>query len=190
VFLLRVISGEFKGRKLEQLEGMEIRPTSDRVKESLFNILGTRLFDCAFLDLFAGTGGIGIEAHSRGAARVVFIDESAKSIKVLKSNLEMLRISDKVEVYNIDYINAINKLAYENKKFDIIFIDPPYLKGYEHKALAQISECKMLNHDGIIIVEHDLKDKMQESVGNFKLTRQNKYGNTMLSFYGLALNEG
>ena len=76
------------------------------MKESLFNILGTRLFDCAFLDLFAGTGGIGIEVYSRGAARVVFIDESAKSIKVLKSNLEMLRISDKVEVYNIDYINA------------------------------------------------------------------------------------
>lgn len=187
---MRVISGEFRGRNLEQLVGMEIRPTSDRVKESLFNILGTRLIDCAFLDLFAGTGGIGIEAYSRGASRVVFIDESAKSIKILKSNLDKLGISEKVEVHNTDYLNAINKLAYDNKKFDIIFIDPPYLKGYEQNALTQISECKMLADEGIIIVEHDLKDKMPESTGKLKLTRQNKYGNTMLSFYGLTLKAG
>lgn len=187
---MRVISGEFRGRNLEQLEGMEIRPTSDRVKESLFNILGTRLMNCTFLDLFAGTGGIGIEAYSRGAAKVVFIDESAKSIKILKSNLDKLRISDNIEVYNTDYLNAINKLAYDNKKFDIIFIDPPYLKGYERNALAQIAECKMLTDEGIIIVEHDLKDKMPENIGDLKLARQKKYGNTMLSFYGLTLNKG
>ena len=180
---MRVISGEFRGRNLEQLVGMEIRPTSDRVKESLFNMLGTRLIDCAFLDLFAGTGGIGIEAYSRGAAQVVFIDESAKSIKVLKTNLDKLHISDKVEVYNIDYLNAINKLAYNNKKFDIIFIDPPYLKGFEQNALAKISEYKMLADEGIIVVEHDLKDKMPENTGELKLTRQKRYGNTMLSFY-------
>lgn len=180
---MRVISGEFKGRNLEQIVGIEIRPTSDRVKESLFNILGTRLTDCAFLDLFAGTGGIGIEAYSRGAAQVVFIDESSKSIKILKSNLDKLSISDKVEVYNTDYLNAIKRLDYDNKKFDIIFIDPPYLKGFEQIALLQISECNMLADEGIIVVEHDLKDKMQENIGKLKLTRQNRYGNTMLSFY-------
>jgi 16S rRNA (guanine966-N2)-methyltransferase len=165
---LRVISGEFKGRKLEQIEGMEIRPTSDRVKESLFNILGRRLIDCTFLDLFAGTGGIGIEAYSRGAALVVFNDQSAQSIKVLKSNLNKLNISDKVEVFNTDYLNAINRLGNDKKKFDIIFIDPPYLKGYEKNALVQISEFNMLAEDGIIVVEHDLKDKMPELSGNFK----------------------
>jgi 16S rRNA (guanine(966)-N(2))-methyltransferase RsmD len=180
---VRVISGELRGRNLEQLVGMDIRPTSDRVKESLFNILGTKLMDCTFLDLFAGTGGIGIEAYSRGAARIVFIDESANSIKVLRSNLDKLHISEKVEVYNTDYLAAINKLAYDNIKFDIIFIDPPYLKGYEQNALVQISECKVLSDDGIIIVEHDLTDKMPESAGNFILTRQKKYGKTMLSFY-------
>jgi len=87
---LRIISGEFRGRKLKKLEGMDIRPTSDRVKESLFNMLGTSLMDCAFLDLFAGTGGVGIEAYSRGASKVVFIDESQNSIKVLKSNLTLI----------------------------------------------------------------------------------------------------
>ncbi|MDF2590943.1 MAG: methyltransferase [Clostridia bacterium] len=183
---MRVISGEFRGRKLEQIEGIEIRPTSDRVKESLFNILGTRLIDCAFLDLFAGTGGIGIEAYSRGAARVVFIDESANSIKILKKNLDKLNISDKVEVFNTDYINAINKLSNENKKFDVIFIDPPYLKGFEKNALVHISESGMLTDNGIIVVEHDLTDKMPEISGKLKLTRQNKYSKTMLSFYSLT----
>ncbi|MDF2839998.1 MAG: methyltransferase [Clostridia bacterium] len=183
---MRIISGEFRGRKLEKLEGMDIRPTTDRVKESLFNILGSRLFDCTFLDLFAGTGGIGIEAYSRGAAKVVFIDESAKSIKVLKGNLEMLNLLDKVEVYNTDYINAINKLALDNRKFDIIFIDPPYLKGFAQNALVHIEQNKLLNEDAMIVIEHDLQDKMPENVGRFNMTRQKKYGNTMLSFYGLV----
>jgi 16S rRNA (guanine(966)-N(2))-methyltransferase RsmD len=184
---LRVISGEFKGRKLEKLEGMEIRPTSDRVKESLFNMLGVKLYDCAFLDLFAGTGGIGIEAYSRGAEQVVFIDESAKSIKVLKTNLEKLKILDAVEVYNTDYINAISKLAMNHRKFDIIFIDPPYLKGYAQNALETISAHKVLHEEGFVIVEHDMQDKMPENIGELNLTRQKKYGKTMLSFFSLTL---
>jgi 16S rRNA (guanine966-N2)-methyltransferase len=183
---LRIISGEFRGRKLEKLEGMDIRPTTDRVKESLFNMLGARLFDCAFLDLFAGTGGIGIEAYSRGASKIVFIDESSKSIKVLKSNLEMLMLLDKVEVYNTDYINAINKLALDNRKFDIIFIDPPYLKGFTQNALIHINDNNLINENGIIVIEHDIQDKMPESVGNLNLQRQKKYGNTMLSFFSLT----
>jgi 16S rRNA (guanine(966)-N(2))-methyltransferase RsmD len=184
---VRVISGEFRGRKLEKLEGMDIRPTTDRVKESLFNILGIKLFECAFLDLFAGTGGIGIEAYSRGASQVVFIDESAKSIKVLKTNVEKLKIQDQVEVYNTDYINAINKLASDNRKFDIIFIDPPYLKGYAQNALIHIADNKMLNDKAILVVEHDIQDKMPESAGNLNMQRQKKYGNTMLSFYSIAI---
>lgn len=184
---MRVISGQFRGRKLEKLEGMDIRPTSDRVKESLFNMLGARLFDCAFLDLFAGTGGIGIEAYSRGATQVVFIDESAKSIKVLKTNLEKLQIQEQVEVYNTDYINAINKLASDNRKFDIIFIDPPYLKGYAQNALVQLADNKVLKEDAIVIIEHDIQDKMPESAGNLNMQRQKKYGNTMLSLYGIAI---
>lgn len=187
---MRVISGEFRGRKLEKLEGMEIRPTSDRVKESLFNILGARIYDCAFLDLFAGTGGIGIEACSRGASQLVFIDESAKSINVLKDNLDKLNILDKVEVYNTDYINAINKLASDNRKFDIIFIDPPYSKGFAQNALVHIFENGVLKEEGIIITEHDLQDKMPETTGTLSLQRQKKYGNTMLSFYGYGIEQG
>lgn len=182
---MRVISGELRGRKLEKLEGMSIRPTSDRVKESLFNMFGARTFDSSFLDLFAGTGGIGIEAYSRGAGEVVFIDVDAKSIQVLKGNLQKLNILDKVEVYNTDYINAINKLAADNRKFDIIFMDPPYLKGYEKNALLEVSDKDLLSDEGIIVVEHDITDEMPEKSGKLSMLRQKKYGNTMLAFYGL-----
>ena len=180
---MRVISGELRGRKLEKLEGMDIRPTSDRVKESLFNILGIKIYDCEFLDLFAGTGGIGIEAYSRGASKVVFIDESAKSVQVLRGNLEKLKVLDKVEVYNTDYTSAITKLARDNRKFDFIFIDPPYLKGYAQNSLTHISEQLLLKEDGIVIVEHDMEDAMPEAVGSLKLHRQKKYGKTILSFF-------
>lgn len=186
-YLLRVISGELRGRKLEKLEGMSIRPTSDRVKESLFNMFGTRVFESRFLDLFAGTGGIGIEAYSRGAAEVVLIDVDAKSIEVLKGNLQKLNIIDKVEVYNTDYINAINKLAADLRKFDIIFMDPPYLKDYEKNALAAVSEKDLLSDGGVIVVEHDITDKMPETSGKLSIMRHKKYGNTMLTFYGLNM---
>lgn len=184
---MRVISGELKGRKLEKLEGLEIRPTSDRVKESLFNMLGAKVFDKSFLDLFAGTGGIGIEAYSRGAAEVVFVDTNAKSIQVLKGNLEKFKILDKVEIYNTDYINAISKFAADNRKFDIIFMDPPYLKGYEKNALLEISDKDLLSPKGIIIIEHDLTDEMPEKSGRLTMTRQKKYGKTMLAFYALEI---
>lgn len=184
---MRVISGELRGRKLEKLEGMSIRPTSDRVKESLFNMLGARVFDSSFLDLFAGTGGIGIEAYSRGAAEVVFIDADAKSVQVLRGNLQKLDIIDKVEVYNTDYINAINKLAADQRSFGIIFMDPPYLKDYEKNALVLVSEKDLLKKDGIIIVEHETSDKMPENAGKLSIVRQKKYGNTMLTFYSLNL---
>lgn len=184
---MRIIAGELRGRKLDQLEGMEIRPTTDRVKEALFNMLSFQLPDCTFLDLFAGTGGIGIEACSRGAKEVVFIDESAKSIKVLKANLEKFKIIDRVQVYNTDYINAISKLAADHRKFDIIFIDPPYLKGFAQNALTQISDKDLLNTDGTIVVEHDLEDGMPETSGMLELVRQKKYGKTILSFYKLSV---
>ncbi len=180
---MRVIAGELRGRKLQELEGMNIRPTSDRVKESLFNMLGTRVYDSEFLDLFAGTGGIGIEAYSRGAAKIVFIDESTKSIQVLKGNLEKLKVEQRVEVYNTDYVNAIHKLSQEGRGFDIIFVDPPYLKGFAQNALSHISDKGILKEEGMVIIEHDIQDDMPEAAGSLQLQRQKKYGNTMLSFY-------
>jgi 16S rRNA (guanine966-N2)-methyltransferase len=182
---LRVIAGEYRGRRLDRIEGMDIRPTSDKVKGSLFNILGDSVIDSAFLDLFGGTGGIGIEALSRGAEHVVFIDTDIKSIKVLKGNLEHLNIIDNVEVLNTDYSTGISKLYNNNKKFDIIFIDPPYSVGLAQNALVEIDKHPILAQSGLIIVEHDSKDEMPSSQGKLYMYRSKQYGNTTLSFYAL-----
>lgn len=180
---LRVIAGEYKGRRLDSIEGTDIRPTSDKVKESLFNILGDAVIDSVFLDLFGGTGGVGIEALSRGAKHVVFIDVNSKSIKVLKGNLNHLNIKDNVEIFNTDYKTAICKLNKYNKQFDIIFIDPPYGIGMAESALEEIDNQNILSKSGLIIVEHDSKDEMPERVGKLCLYRIKQYGNTFLSFY-------
>lgn len=180
---MRVIAGEFKGRRLDRIEGLDIRPTSDKVKESLFNILGSSIIDSVFLDLFSGTGGIGIEALSRGAKHVVFIDAGIKSIKVLKGNLEHLNINDNVEVFNTDYSTAVGKLYKHKKQFDIIFIDPPYRVGMAESALKEIDNNPILAQSGMIIVEHDTKDDMPESVGELYKYRIKQYGSTCLSFY-------
>lgn len=182
---MRVIAGEYRGRRLDRIEGMDIRPTSDKVKESLFNMLGEIVIDCNFLDLFGGTGGIGIEALSRGAKHAVFIDASINSIKVLKGNLEHLNIKDSVEVFHTDYSTAIKKLYKYNKQFDIIFIDPPYSVGLAQNALVDIDRNPILSQSGLIIVEHDSKDDMPHTVGRLSLYRVKQYGNTSLSFYNI-----
>jgi 16S rRNA (guanine(966)-N(2))-methyltransferase RsmD len=183
VWFLRVITGIYKGRKLWSTEGMDIRPTSDMVKESLFNILGVEVQESDFLDLFGGTGGVGIEAISRGAKHVVFIDNSIKSINVLRKNLQALNIKDSIEVFNTDYRTAINKLYTNGRLFDIVFVDPPYNTGIAQNVLEQISENIILKDNGIIVVEHDLKDPMPDKVGCLNKYRDKRYGSTMLSFY-------
>lgn len=182
---MRVIAGEYRGRKLEAIEGMDIRPTADKIKGSIFNMLGNAVIECSFLDLFGGTGGVGIEALSRGARNVVFIDAGIKSIKVLKDNLKHLNIKENVEVYHTDYETAIKKLNKFNKQFDIIFIDPPYRNGMAQNALVNIDRNPILAQSGIIIVEHDSKEEMPQKVGSLIKYRVKQYSNTSLSFYNI-----
>ncbi len=183
---MRVIAGEFRGRRLDPIEGMDIRPTSDKVKGSLFNIFGDAVIDSVFLDLFGGTGGIGIEALSRGAKHVVFVDTDIKSVKVLKGNLDRLNINENVEVLNSDYSTAIAKLYSNKKEFDIIFIDPPYSNGMAQNALKEIDENPILSQSGLIVVEHDSKDEMPSGIGRLYMYRSKQYGNTTLSFYNIS----
>jgi 16S rRNA (guanine(966)-N(2))-methyltransferase RsmD len=138
------------------------------------------------LDLFGGTGGIGIEALSRGAKHVVFIDANIRSIKVLKGNLDNLNIRDNVEVFHTDYSTAIEKLYKFKKHFDIIFIDPPYRVGIAQNALEEIDKNLILAQSGLIVVEHDSKDEMPNRVGKLSMYRSKQYGSTSLSFYELS----
>jgi len=180
---LRVIAGLLKGRKLLEIKAQNIRPTSDRVKEAMFSILGNRVINCRFLDLFAGSGSVGIEAYSRGADEVIFIDSNKESIKVLKDNLTITGILDSIEVYNTDYSNAINKLTEKKKLFDIIFIDPPYKKDIAYDAVKKIFKSNILSNYGIIIIEQSKKDFVHEKIEAYELVKRKTYGNTLLLFY-------
>ncbi len=180
---MRVISGKARGLKLNTPKNEDVRPTTDRVKESLFNIINGYIIDGEILDLFAGTGSLGIECLSRGANTCVFVDVSKTSIDIVKSNIKKARVEDNAEILNIDYKSAIDKVKNKTYKFDIIFMDPPYYENMFMDALKKIDESDILKDDGIIVVEHDTKQEFPESIGKLIKDRSKKYGNTTLTFY-------
>ncbi|WP_099188064.1 16S rRNA (guanine(966)-N(2))-methyltransferase RsmD [Tepidibacter mesophilus] len=180
---MRVISGSARGLKLKSPKNMDVRPTTDRVKESVFNIISDKVMDSFVLDLFSGTGSLGIEALSRGSERATFVDASKSSMEIIKENIQKARVNDKSELILSDSISAVNKLGVRRDKFDIIFMDPPYLKNFIEKTLIEISKREILEEDGIIIVEHDIKDEVKDNIEKLQKYREKKYGNTMISFF-------
>lgn len=182
---MRIITGRMKGRKIKALEGTNTRPTSDRVKESLFNILINKIDirGKRILDLFAGTGNLGLEALSREALECIFVEKDKNAFSVLKNNIEALDFVDKSKCYNQDAFYALKIIIKNNEKFDIIFLDPPYGKGYIQQAIEKISGFDLLNYGGIIISEYDEFDEMPEAIENIKIFRTEKYGRTKISFW-------
>lgn len=164
---MRVISGTARGKKLNTLSGLNTRPTLDRVKEAVFNIIQFELEDKNVLDLFSGSGALGIEALSRGAKHAVLCDNSYEAIKIIKQNIRETRLEEKVEIINKDYSEALKKLKNENQKFDIIFLDPPYKSDYIIKSIEKILENSLLSENGIIVAETDDKNKI-EKIKNIK----------------------
>ena len=156
---MRVISGRARGTKLKTIESMSTRPTLDRVKESLFNILQNDITEKNVLDLFAGSGALGIEALSRGANKAYFSDSNPEAVKVIKENLTKTRLIDYSKVYNMSYEKAITKMSNENVKIDIVFIDPPYRLGIAANSIKLIIQNDLLNENAIIVVETDEKER-------------------------------
>ena len=152
---MRVIAGSARSLKLTAPKGLAVRPTTDRIKETLFNIISADIYGCSFLDLFCGSGAIGIEALSRGAKEAVFVDESPVSIECTKSNLAFTRLAGNADVIRSDSVSAVRRLSNEKRRFDIIFMDPPYDKELEKQVLEQEAFCDILNEDGIVSVEAD-----------------------------------
>lgn len=181
--ILRVISGSARGHKLKTLKSNLTRPTSDMVKESLFNIIAEYVMDADVLDLFAGTGNLGIEALSRGAASAVFIDKSRECHDVISYNLMHTKLSDRAAVFTADAEAALARLKAEGRKFDLIFIDPPYSKNLAAKALKIIGENGIIKDNGLIVAEHSSNDALPETTGEIQLVRSQRYGDTVLSFY-------
>lgn len=180
---MRVISGFARGKKLVSLEGMDTRPTLDRVKEALFNILQFDIQGKNVLDLFAGSGAIGIEAISRGAKSATFCDNSTDAIKIIKINIKNTRSIEKATVLNKDFAQALEFLANKNSVFDIIYLDPPYKTEFASIAIDKILELNLLSKDGTIILETDDASKIETiKRDGIKIFDKRKYGRALLIF--------
>ena len=178
---MRVISGTAKGTRLESLEGDKTRPTLDRVKEALFNIIQNDVRDAYVLDLFSGSGALGIEALSRGAKFCVMADKSSDAIKVINKNLQKARLGDNAKIIKNDYIKTLDSL---NQKFDLIFIDPPYAENIAVDAIENIIKLDLLSEDGTIILETDEEKRELENIKkiNVNVYDLRKYGRVKLIF--------
>jgi 16S rRNA (guanine(966)-N(2))-methyltransferase RsmD len=173
---LRIVGGKYRGRVLNDFANIGVRPTGDKVRESFFNIVQMRIFGAKFLDLFSGTGAMGIEALSRGASKVVFNDSSRDSIKLIRKNLDKLKVDDDYEVYNSDGVGLANRL---NEQFDIIYVDPPYATDLGLKSLSVIKRAMA---DGCVVIFEDEKPADFEIEG-LKITDRRKYGRVHLTFF-------
>lgn len=154
---MRVIAGKARRLTLKTLPGMDIRPTTDKTKETLFNVLMPDIYDCVFLDLFSGTGAIAIEALSRGAQKAVLVENSRASLGCIKDNLKATHLEDNAEIIGMDALSALRTLNDRNYKFDIIFMDPPYDHELERDVLVRLSNSNLVNENTIIVVEASLK---------------------------------
>ena len=178
---MRVIAGKVRGLTLKTIDSDSTRPTRDMVREALFSILANYVPDSYFLDLFAGSGAMGIEALSRGASFSMFIDLNPKCTRVIKENLEKAKFLEASEVYNTDYKKAIQKLS-ENK-FDIIYIDPPYNKEMGVDAINRLSDKNVLKDGGVIVLETDTNEVVPDEIGRYEKFNYKRYGRNILSLF-------
>lgn len=183
VITIRVVSGIKKGLKLRPVPGISTRPTTDKVKESIFNMIGPYFTGGFGLDLFAGSGALGIEALSRGLDKVIFIDKDFKAIQTIKANIAFCDFSTKAEVYRNDAERALKAVQKRKIQFELIFLDPPYAKQKLHKLIEQINEYKLLADNGFIIAEHDSEVKLPEQIGLYSQVKAEKYGITALTIF-------
>lgn len=179
---MRIISGKARGTKLYTLAGTATRPTLDRVKESLFNIIQNDIEDSTVLDLFSGSGAIGLEFLSRGAKRAVLCDSSKDAIKIIKQNVQKTHFEEKVEVYNMEFTKLVERL--QNQKFDIIYIDPPYATDFIKISLEKIIEYELVNENTKIIVETDDETRILNQIEKMdvEITDKRKYGRATIIF--------
>ncbi len=180
---MRVIAGSARGTRLVTLPEMTTRPTVDRVKENLFNMIQHRIQGKVVLDLFSGSGGLCIESLSRGAREAHFVEKNPKCIPYIEENLKKTRLTDKATLYNENYENFLIKAKRRLMKFDIIFLDPPHKQGMGLDALEKIREFDLLSPEGIIVVEHHPEEDYPDFFAGFERWKQRKYGKTTLTFY-------
>ena len=186
---VRIISGIYRGRKIKTLAGADVRPTSDRLRETLFNILAPSIREARFLDLCAGSGAVGIEALSRGARRVAMIDNSRRALAIIEENLQSLGLSAAVDLIHRDAVSALGQLegaadqSGEEGKFDIVFFDPPYASDLYRRVMHRLASGSLLAEDAIVIVEHHSKRPPENHYGDLRQYREVRQGESALAFY-------
>jgi 16S rRNA (guanine966-N2)-methyltransferase len=184
---MRVIAGKFRSRQLKGPGALKMRPTSDRLRETLFNVLGPTVKDSLFFDLYAGTGAIGIEAISRGAREVIFVESHAKTAQLIRTNLASLKLREGTEVLEAPVTRGLEKLAGRHLLADFIFLDPPYDQPDEYmETLEFLDASHLVAPEGIVIAEHERKLELPEFFTRLERTRLLEQGDAALSFYRLA----
>jgi 16S rRNA (guanine(966)-N(2))-methyltransferase RsmD len=183
--IMRVVSGNFKGRQLKAVPGVTTRPTTDKVKEAIFNMVGPYFESGIALDLFAGSGGLGIEALSRGVNKCIFVDREPKAIQTIHKNLELCQASDLAEVYRNDADRALKAIIKREIQFQLIFLDPPYKQQKLKTLINTISENSLLHKNGFIVTEHGSDVHLPEEVGQFIRLKHETYGMISITIFGL-----
>ena len=178
---MRIITGRALGLKLVTPKNYLVRPTADRVKEALFNIIQSRVPGSVVLDAFAGTGNLGLEAWSRGAEQIVYFDQSRESLRLVKANVEKARAGEAVRMIHTDALNGIAMMAQQKLQFDIIFSDPPYNKGLNERVYKALLKYPVLKAGGLLVLEHSLEEEPQEYIESETEIRTEKYGDTKIS---------
>jgi 16S rRNA (guanine(966)-N(2))-methyltransferase RsmD len=185
---MRVVAGKFGGRRLAGLHGMKMRPTSDRLRETLFNILGPTVNGCVFLDLFAGTGAVGIEALSRGARQAIFVEFHTAAVTLIRKNLESLDISAGTEIISTLAARALERLEARRGHVDLVYLDPPYEQSQAYdETLDFLGASNLLAPRGCVVAEHASRRALPERFGSLERVRLVEQGDASLSFYRLAL---
>lgn len=180
---MRVIGGTHRGRRLRAVGGLAVRPTSDRLRETLFNILTPRISGSRFLDICAGSGAVGIEALSRGAVAVTFVERSRHACAVIEANLTALGITREATTITRDAAAALKRLEQESERFDVAFFDPPYASEIHGQVMKQLGSGDLLSAGALVIVEHRAKTPPEPDYGKLRIFREVKQGESALAFY-------
>ncbi|MDQ0253840.1 16S rRNA (guanine(966)-N(2))-methyltransferase RsmD [Evansella vedderi] len=186
---MRVISGKQKGLHIKAVPGQSTRPTTDKVKESIFNIVGPYFDGGTMLDLYGGSGSISIEALSRGMNKAIIVDRDRKAIETIYTNLKNCKLEGRAEVFRTESIRALKALQKKQSQFHFIFLDPPYQKHRLHDELAFIAEHNILAVDGMIVVEHASSVALNDTYGGLRKIREEQYGDTTITIYTHELEE-
>lgn len=182
---MRIIAGIVKGRTLKSLQGLKTRPTLDKVRGAVFNVLGTKVINARFLDLFAGTGAVGIEALSRGASHCYFNDKNKAACRIIKENLSMCGLEEYARVFAMDALRLISYLEECACSFDLIYVDPPYTANLYTPLLNKLEEGELITDGGIIIAESNKKTILQAEYNSLKLIKKSEYGESVIWYYKL-----